>query len=184
MHSKGFLRNKFFSRRKKLYFEINYNFFLPLIKLIKKIYKNKPLNISLYYPYSYEINVLKIFNNKFFYRYKFLLPVIEKNGIMNFYKWKKNDTLLLNKFGIPEPLKSKIVIPNVILIPLLAFDRKKNRLGYGKGFYDKYLNKFFKKNKKILAIGVAFSFQKYNNLPVKKSDFKLDYILTEKGVFE
>ena len=58
---------------------------------------------------------------------------------------EKNQPLLLNKYGIPEPKKSKKILPNLILVPLLAFDEKKNRLGYGKGFYDKYLHKL-KKN--------------------------------------
>ncbi|MDC0514086.1 5-formyltetrahydrofolate cyclo-ligase, partial [Pelagibacteraceae bacterium] len=61
-------------------------------------------------------------------------------------------------------------------------DRQNNRIGYGMGFYDKFLNKFLKKRKKILTIGVAFSFQKYNKLPVSNLDIKLDYILTEKGL--
>ena len=60
---------------------------------------------------------------------------------------------------------------------------QKNRLGYGKGFYDKYLNKYIRRYKKILTIGVAFSFQKHHNLPVNKYDAKLDYILTEKRNF-
>ena len=101
---------------------------------------------------------------------------------MHFYKWKKNQPLLLNKYGIPEPKKSKKILPNLILVPLLAFDEKKNRLGYGKGFYDKYLHKLKKIRKKILVVGVAFSFQKHNNLPVNKTDFKLDYIITDKGI--
>ena len=70
-----------------------------------------------------------------------------------------------------------------MLVPLLAFDRQNNRIGYGMGFYDKFLNKSLKKRKKILTIGVAFSFQKYNKLPVSNLDIKLDYILTEKGLF-
>ena len=65
-----------------------------------------------------------------------------------------------------------------MLVPLLAFDRLNNRLGYGKGFYDKFLST----RKKIKTIGVAFSFQKYNKLPVTKLDIKLNYILTEKGL--
>ena len=72
-------------------------------------------------------------------------------------------------------------MPDVILLPLLVFDKNKNRLGYGKGFYDKYLFKY-SKIKKILSVGVAFSFQKYHKLPVNKRDYKLDYIITEKGV--
>ena len=90
--------------------------------------------------------------------------------------------MILNKFGIPEPLKSKKKIPSIILVPLLAFDETKNRVGYGKGFYDKYLNKYLKSKKKILTVGVAFSFQKYNKLPVNDNDFKLDYVITEKGI--
>ena len=56
-----------------------------------------------------------------------------------------------------------------------------NRLGYGKGFYDKYLNNLIKLNKKIKAIGVAFSFQRYKKIPSSKLDFKLNNIFTEKG---
>ena len=81
-------------------------------------------------------------------------------------------------------LESKKKTPNVILVPLVAFDRKKNRLGYGGGYYDKFLNKYIKIHKKILIVGVAFSFQKHHNLPVNNSDFKLDYIITEKGLLK
>ena len=71
-----------------------------------------------------------------------------------------------------------------MLIPLIAYDSMNYRLGYGKGFYDRFLNKFLKKKKNIITIGIAFSFQKYNKLPVSKFDVKLDYILTEKGIIK
>ena len=71
---------------------------------------------------------------------------------------------------------------SLILVPVLAFDIKKNRLGYGKGFYDRYLNKYLKKYSNIITVGVAFSFQKHHKLPIDKNDVKLDYILTEKGI--
>ena len=68
-------------------------------------------------------------------------------------------------------------------MPLIAYDKSKNRIGYGKGYYDRYLNKYLRLNKKkILTVGVAFSFQKHHKLPINKKDFKLDYILTEKGM--
>ena len=102
---------------------------------------------------------------------------------MNFYSWKKNQALFVNKFGMLEPQKTLIKIPNLILVPILAFDKHKFRLGYGKGFYDRYLNKFLNKFKDILTIGVAFSFQKHHKLPRDKKDVKLNYILTEKGIF-
>jgi 5-formyltetrahydrofolate cyclo-ligase len=70
-----------------------------------------------------------------------------------------------------------------MLVPFLAFDNNKYRLGYGKGFYDRYLNKYIRKFRNILTIGVAFSFQKYHKLPTDKNDIKLDYILTENGIY-
>ena len=65
---------------------------------------------------------------------------------------------------------------------MLAYDNNNNRLGYGKGYYDKFLNKYLRLKRNILTIGIAFSFQKYNKLPISKFDVKLDYILTEKGI--
>ena len=77
---------------------------------------------------------------------------------------EKNDILILNKFGIPEPYNTqKSFLPDILLVPLLAYDTNKNRLGYGKGFYDKYLNNLTKLNKKIEAIGIAFSFKNIKN---------------------
>ena len=102
---------------------------------------------------------------------------------MSFVEWKYLDPLKVNELGMLEPsLQSKIIIPNFMLVPLLAFDNKNNRLGYGKGFYDRFLNKLLKIKKNITTIGVAFSFQKYNKLPVSNLDIRLDYILTEKGL--
>ena len=101
---------------------------------------------------------------------------------MHFCRWQKEDILLLNKYGIPEPRTSQIINPKVILIPLLAFDINKNRVGYGKGYYDKFLNANILRQKKFLTVGIAFSFQKHQKLPVNNKDFKLDYIITEKGI--
>ena len=183
MEEKKSIREKYFLKRKKKYFEINKNFFIPLIKLIKLKYENRNMNIALYYPSSYEVNVLKALDFEYFKKFTILLPIVDNKNIMNFFKWKKNQVLNINKYGIPEPIKSKKIVPQIVLLPLLAFDDKKNRIGYGKGFYDKYLNRYLKLNKKILTVGVAFSFQKHHNLPVNNKDFKLDYIITEKGIF-
>ena len=113
-----------------------------------------------------------------------MLPRIAKNKIIHFSKWKKNEVLTVNKFGMLEPTKSKIRIPNLMLVPLLVFDKGKYRLGYGKGFYDRYLSSLLKKFNKILTVGVAFSFQRYDKLPISSYDVKLDFILTEKGLMK
>ena len=182
MNQKSLIRKKFFLLRKRNYFQIDEKFFNPIIRLLKK-QKKKVSNISLYYPCYYEVDVLKILNLGFFKKTNFLLPKIKKNNSLDFFKWKKNDTLYLSKFGIPEPINSIKITPDVILLPLLAFDKKKNRIGYGKGFYDKFLLKFLNKNKRIMTVGVAFSFQKHHKLPINKRDYRLDYIITEKGIF-
>ena len=183
MQEKIDIRKKALIHRKNKYFEVSDNFFKPLIKLLKKQKKNRPIHLSLYYPANYEVNVLKLFEIIKINRIKILFPVTRSKNKMNFVEWQYLDPLKINNFGMLEPYsKTRPLIPDVMLVPLLAFDSQNNRLGYGKGFYDKYLSKFLKNKKKITTIGVAFSFQKYNKLPVSKFDIKLDNILTEKGL--
>ena len=182
MQEKIAIRKKAFINRKNKYFEVSKNFFKPVEKLLSKK-KNKEIFLSLYYPTNYEVNVLKLFELIKVKKIKTLLPVISGKNEMNFVEWNYLDPLKINNFGILDPcLQTKAPIPDIILVPLLAFDSQNNRLGYGKGFYDKYLSKLSRSRKKIITIGIAFLFQKYNKLPVSKLDIKLDYILTEKGL--
>ena len=100
---------------------------------------------------------------------------------MDFYEWSFDDPLKINRYGIPEPNSKKLIYPDIILVPLVAFDKNLNRLGYGAGYYDRIIEKLSKK-KKILKIGLALSVQKINNVPVTKYDKKLDYIVTDKYI--
>ena len=184
MHNKYRLRKKYFFIRKKKYFEIKPSFFNPLIKLIKKKYKKKYVNLSSYYPASFEADTLKLFETRFINKLRIFLPVLKENNAMHFHEWKKNDVLKINQFGMLEPaILSNHIVPDIMLVPLLAYDNQNNRLGYGGGFYDRYLNKYLKTHNNILTIGIAFSFQKHHKLPVSNNDVKLNYILTEKGIF-
>ena len=183
MQQKNQLRKKYFYLRKKKYHDIDKVIFIPLLKLIRSRLKKNFIKIALYYPSNFELNVLKLLEFKSILAQNILLPVINKNNLMNFFPWKRNEVLFVNKFGILEPSKSKTKIPDVMLVPLLAFDKNKYRLGYGKGFYDRYLNKYLKQFKNILTVGVAFSFQKHHKLPINKNDVKLDFIITEKGIY-
>jgi 5-formyltetrahydrofolate cyclo-ligase len=99
---------------------------------------------------------LDIYNKK---NYNILLPAIKKNNQMDFFKWSNNDPLKINQFGIPEPTSSKKIYPDILLVPLVAYDNHLNRLGYGGGFYDRYIEKI-EKIKKVIKIGLAFSCQK------------------------
>ena len=76
--------------------------------------------------------------------------------------------------------QKKIIYPDILLVPLVAYDKNCNRVGYGGGFYDRYIKKI-KKIKKVLTIGFAFSYQKVKKIPIEKNDVKLDLIITEKN---
>ena len=182
MLQKNSVRNKYYLIRKKKYYEIGKDFFNPLTDFIKLTFKKKKIKLALYYPSSFEVNILKILEFNYISKQNLLLPVIEENNSMNFFSWRKNQVLKVNKYGMLEPLKTNQSIPDIMLVPLLVFDKNKYRLGYGKGFYDRYLNRYLKKFEKILTIGIAFSFQKYHKLPIDSNDVKLNYILTEKGM--
>ena len=182
MLQKNLVRKKYYLLRKKRYYGINKDFFIPFVDLIKSRFKKKRIKLGLYFPSSFEINVLKLLELNYILKQNLLLPVIEENNSMNFFYWKKNEVLQINKYGMLEPTSLKKNIPDVILVPLLAYDMNKYRLGYGKGFYDRYLNKYLKIFKSILTVGVAFSFQKHHKLPINNKDVKLNYILTEKGI--
>ena len=97
---------------------------------------------------------------------------------MDFYKWNIEDPLIVSTLGIPQPIKTKKVYPDILCVPIVAFDKYKNRIGYGGGFYDRYLEKI-SKIKKCKTIGLAFSHQKVNKIKTEKFDKKLDMILTE-----
>ena len=184
MHNKDRLRKKYFFIRKKKYFEIKSSFFNPLIKLINKKYKKRHVNLSSYYPASFEVNTLKLFETGLIKKLRVFLPVLKENNAMHFHEWEKNDVLKINQFGMLEPaISSNHIVPDIMLVPLLAYDNQNNRLGYGGGFYDRYLNKYLKSHNNILTIGIAFSFQKYHKLPFFNKDVKVNYILTEKGIF-
>ena len=86
---------------------------------------------------------------------------------MDFYKWSFNEPLKINKYGIPQPNSKILVYPDILLVPLVAFDNNRNRLGYGGGYYDRLIEKLTKK-KKILKIGLALSCQKVKKIPINK----------------
>ena len=149
---------------------------------IKKIIKEEKINkkiIGGYYPVNFEIDDLVLLKRFAKNRFTISLPVIKKNFQIDFYKWSFSDPLNVNKYGIPEPEIKNIVYPDILLIPLIAFDKNLKRLGYGGGYYDRLIKKISKK-KKIIKIGLALSVQKIDKVPINAHDQKLDYIVTNK----
>ena len=166
---------KFREKKNKKNIQINFN---QIIKILKREKINKKV-IGGYYPVNFEADDLKLLKKFEKNKFNISLPVVKKNFQMDFYKWSFLDPLKINKYGIPEPETKNIVYPDVILIPIVAFDKNLNRLGYGGGYYDRLIAKLSKK-KKIMKIGLALSVQKIDNVPINIYDQKLDYIVTNK----
>ena len=175
--SKKKIRKKLINYRKKNFKDLKINF-SQIELIINKSVLKKVKTIGAYYPINYEIDCLWILKQLEKSGHKISLPITKIENKMDFFEWSLKKPLNISKIGIPEPISKKKVYPDVILVPLVAFDNRKFRLGYGGGFYDRYIKKI-KKIKKIITFGIAFSFQKVRKIPTNKYDEKLDYILTE-----
>ena len=179
---KSQLRNKIIKIRKKIKKKNNQIDFKQIMKILK-IEKMTKKTIGGYYPINFEIDDLQLLKKLEKKKFNISLPVVKKNNQMNFYKWSFSDLLKVNKYGIPEPENKDIVYPDVILVPLVAFDKNLNRLGYGGGYYDRLIEKLSKK-KNIIKIGLAFSIQEIDKVPINMYDQKLDYIVTNKHIIK
>lgn len=134
--------------------------------------------IAIYNSMSSEVDTSKLISislkNKIV-----LLPRIINNKI-EFIRIDNNTKYNNSSFGVSEPIGNIYQgIIDLIIVPGVAFDSKGNRLGYGKGYYDKYLN-----NKDIYKIGVCFNEQVIDNLPIDKHDIKMNLIITDEKKYE
>jgi len=182
-HDKNYLRKKFFLQRKKKYkYKKNFKF-NSIFKLVKKNFGNKKIIVGGYYPSNYEVNILNFLEKAAEKNFKIALPVVQSSTLMCFRSWDIKEPLYVSRFGILEPEnKKKEIIPDLVIVPLVAFDRNLNRLGYGKGYYDRCLRKIKKIKNKSIFLGIAYHFQKCKSIPANKHDFKLHYIFTERGI--
>jgi 5-formyltetrahydrofolate cyclo-ligase len=97
---------------------------------------------------------------------------------LEFRQWVPGAPLAEAKWGIMEPVPAPEVFPDLLFVPLLAFDRGGNRLGYGAGFYDRTLA-MLRGKQSIITVGVGFAVQEFPAVPADAYDEKLDYVLTD-----
>lgn len=148
--------------------------------IAEEVYKKAKV-IAIYKNLKSEVDTEEIIKHSFKYGKKIVLPKVE-NESMNFYEIKSiNETLIKSKFGVyePEGLKEKIIEKediDLMIVPGICFDKKGNRLGFGKGYYDKYLE-----NSKIYTIGICFRDQliQKSTLPVNDKDIKMNKVITD-----
>ena len=132
--------------------------------------------IALYHPIQNEVNVLPLLHEAG----NFCFPVVvEATRQLAFYAYAAESSFIKGKYGIMQPAQVKPCKPTVIIVPLVAFDRRGHRIGYGGGYYDATLTALREKAI-VKAIGVAYSFQEIDAVAEEMFDAKLDVIVTEK----
>ena len=145
-----------------------------------KEYQNAQI-IAIYKNLKSEVNTNKLIDYSLSIGKTIALPKVT-NANMKFYKIENNSELLKSNFGVLEPIANDdnyISKDNIdlIIVPGICFDKNKNRLGFGKGYYDRYLL-----NTKIKKIGICFNEQIIDIVPTSKYDIKMDLIITDREI--
>ena len=138
--------------------------------------------VSGFIPYLSEIDTRPLLDRLGACGCRTCVPVvIENNTPLEFRAWAPGEPTVPGRWGIPVPPDgSQVVDPDILLVPMLAYDTSGYRLGYGGGFYDRTLEKL-RAMKPVTAIGVAYSAQQVDAVVRGDHDQPLDWILTEKG---
>lgn len=136
--------------------------------------------ISGYMPIRTEISPLSAMTGMIG-RSPVTVPVIQGEGLpLVFREWHPDAPMIDGPFGALVPTEGAFLEPEVLVVPLLSFDRRGYRLGYGGGFYDRTLEELRARHE-VLAIGLAYSAQEVDSVPREETDQALDLIVTEKG---
>ena len=154
-----------------------------IIQNLEKFIKNAE-NIMIFMDMKNEVRITKLielYPEKNFFISKI---VNSKNREMKINKYNENE-LVLHKFGYYESSSDDFYdekILDIVIVPALAFDSSKNRIGFGGGYYDTFLNKVRGKNKNTLFIGVCYDFQMIEEVPIEGHDVTLDFVINESEV--
>lgn len=136
-----------------------------------------------YWPVRGEVDGLPILRELLRRKHLCALPHVAGEGRpLEFRSWNDSTQMVMGKYDIPEPAAGEVIVPDIILVPLAAFDKTGHRLGYGGGFYDRTLAAL-KKEKHVLAIGFGYEMQGCDTLPVDENDVRLDMVITDKNVY-
>lgn len=143
--------------------------------------------VAAYWPHGTEFSSLDILDELLRRGQPCALPAIREGGDreLDFLAWDESVVLQKGPLGIMQPPrddKARRLDPDIVIVPLLAFDRKGHRLGYGKGYYDATLSALRRKKPALLAVGLAFAQQAVLfNLPREDHDVPLDWVVTPQG---
>jgi 5-formyltetrahydrofolate cyclo-ligase len=151
--------------------------------LFNSIFFSNSKVIGAYYPIHNEVQTFRIINKSLSLKKKVCLPKIQEDSIIFFPLTTLKD-LTAGRYNIKEPLitqNSECLKIDVVIIPGIVFDRFGYRIGYGKGYYDRFLNRFSKEN--IISVGLAYDFQIISDsIFPEKHDAKLNYLVTNRNI--
>lgn len=183
MTDKDNLRKKYLILRKSILDKDNKSKIIANKLINTKEYINAK-TIALYKNLDSEVNTNELIDYSLKLNKVVILPKVINNDLY-FYKYNIKDKLIKSNFGVLEPIDNINNLVNInnidlIIIPGICFDKYKNRLGFGKGYYDRYLM-----NKNIKKIAICFDEQilKEDIIPTNKYDIKMDIIITDKNIY-
>jgi 5-formyltetrahydrofolate cyclo-ligase len=183
--SKAELRTAALSRRDALTVKQRDAAALALARRGLPVAMSTGMIVSGYFPIRNEIDPTPLMQKLAGQGARLALPCVNARGqSLTFRAWSPGDRLMLGSLGIPEPSPAAAeVIPDIMLVPLAAFDRSGHRIGYGAGHYD-HTFAHLRKAKAVIGIGLAFAAQEIESVPALAHDVALDYVLTEKKLFD
>ena len=197
------LEKKEFRKKIKLQLsQLDHNFFVQKSEEICKnilsweIYQ-KAKTILFYMPLKTEPNIFKVIEESFYQKKECYIPKITDEITMKFFLLEKEKSILEQVesgfYGILEPkenlpllqiedLQKKDYI--LIFVPAMAFDKDKNRIGKGKGFYDRFLSKIFANSQNNITLaGISFDCFIFDKIPTEKNDMKVDFIISDCKIY-
>lgn len=144
--------------------------------------QDENLVISAYLPIRTELSPIKTMENVVRRGRNVCVPVVLGAGQpLEFRRWTPDCEMVEAEFGVMVPVNTEVLVPDIMITPLAAFDMNGYRCGYGGGFYDRSFAQI-SENKHVQAIGYAYSAQEVMMVPREETDYRLDAIITEKGI--
>ncbi|WP_256861659.1 5-formyltetrahydrofolate cyclo-ligase [Caldicellulosiruptor bescii] len=171
------IRRKLVEPRRKLYLDI------LVYRNLKKLLSTLEFQtVFIYMSLPYEVDTKRIIEYLIKKNKKVCMPKIVNSAEMVACEYKRENKLHRNKLGILEPSSKQQIPPSqidVCIVPIVAFDKDLNRVGFGKGYYDRFLKKVAQH---CVKVGIAYHFQKVKRIKANEHDVKLDVIVTDRLV--
>ena len=177
------IRKEILKKRNNLFYEEVEKKSSLIIKNLEKFIKNAE-NVMIFMDMKNEVRITKLM--ELYPEKNFFISKItdSKNREMKINKYNENE-LVLHKFGYYESSSNDFYdekILDIVIVPAIAFDFWKNRIGFGGGYYDTFLKKVREKNKKVLFIGVCYNFQIIDKIPTEEHDMVVSFVVNENQI--